>query len=87
MQTTVSEHDLRRRVVTHLRHSGVGAVGFGTGLGGRATAIYTIVETAKLNRIDPEAYLCDTLERIAEGHLIRRIDKLLPWSFNQEQRD
>jgi hypothetical protein len=47
--------------------------------GERAAAIYTIIQTAKLNGINPEAYLCDTLARIAEGHPINRIDELLPW--------
>ena len=47
--------------------------------GERAAAIYTIVETAKLNGVNPEAYLCDTLAKIAEGHPITRIDELMPW--------
>jgi transposase len=48
--------------------------------GGRAAAMYTLVHTAKLNSVNPEAYLRDTLARIAEGHPISRIDELLPWS-------
>jgi transposase len=47
--------------------------------GERAAAVYTIVQTAKLNGINPEAYLRDTLRRIAEGHPINRIDELMPW--------
>ena len=47
--------------------------------GERAAAIYTLLGTAKLNGIDPEAYLRDVLERIAE-HPINRIDELLPWN-------
>jgi len=54
----------------------------GSDVGGdRAAAIYTIVETAKLNQVNPEAYLRDTLSRIAEGHPISRIEQLVPWSF------
>lgn len=45
----------------------------------RAAAIYTLVETAKLNGLDPEAYLRDVLARIAE-HKIRRVAELLPWN-------
>jgi type II secretory pathway component PulL len=41
--------------------------------------MYTILQTAKLNGVNPEAYLCDTLARIAEGHSISRIDELMPW--------
>ena len=56
----------------------------GSNTGGeRAAAIYTIVQTAKLNGLNPEAYLRDTLTRIAEGHPINRIEELLPWRTKQ----
>lgn len=48
--------------------------------GERAAAIYSLVETAKLNGLDPEAYLREVLQRIAE-HPINRIDDLLPWNI------
>lgn len=48
--------------------------------GERAAAIYTIAQTAKLNAVNPEAYLTDTLARIANGHPISRIHELLPWA-------
>ena len=48
--------------------------------GERAAAFYTLVETAKLNGLDPEAYLRMVFERIAE-HPINRIDELLPWNI------
>ena len=47
--------------------------------GERAAAIYSLVQTAKLNGIDPEAYLREVLGRIAD-HPINRIDELLPWA-------
>jgi hypothetical protein len=47
--------------------------------GDRAAAMYTIVQTAKLNGVNPETYLRDTLARIADGHPISRIDELMPW--------
>jgi transposase len=51
--------------------------------GERAAAIYTLIGTAKLNGVDPEAYLRYVLERIAE-HPINRIDGLLPWNLLAE---
>jgi hypothetical protein len=48
--------------------------------GERAAAIYTLVETAKLNGLDPEAYFRDVLDRIAD-HPINRIGELLPWNI------
>ncbi len=49
--------------------------------GERAAALYTIVQTAKLNGVNPQAYLRDTLAKIADGHPINRIDELMPWRF------
>ena len=48
--------------------------------GERAAAFYSLVETAKLNGLDPEAYLREVFQRIAE-HPINRIDELLPWNI------
>ena len=50
--------------------------------GERAAGIYSLVETAKLNGLDPEAYLRDVLGRIAE-HPINRVDELLPWNIER----
>jgi IS66 C-terminal element len=49
--------------------------------GDRAAAIYTIVQTAKLNGVNPEAYLKDTLTKIAAGHPINKILQLMPWQM------
>jgi transposase len=46
--------------------------------GERAAAIYSLIGTAKLNGIDPEAYLRHVLERVAD-HPINRVEELLPW--------
>jgi len=48
--------------------------------GVRAAAMYTLTETAKMNGLDPEAYLRDVLARIA-AHPINRINELLPWNW------
>jgi hypothetical protein len=52
--------------------------------GERAAAIYSLVQTAKLNGLDPEAYLREVLSRIAE-HPINRIEELLPWNLTQSE--
>ena len=47
--------------------------------GRRAAAIYTLIETAKLNDVDPQAWLADMLARL-QDHPARRIAELLPWN-------
>ena len=48
--------------------------------GRRAAAIYTLIATAKLNEIDPQAWLADVLARLSD-HPARRIHDLLPWNW------
>ena len=48
--------------------------------GERAAAFYSLIGTAKLNGLDPEAYLREVFTRIAE-HPINRIEDLLPWNL------
>jgi transposase len=53
----------------------------GSDAGGRqAAAIYTLIETCRLNDIDPRAWLADTLERLP-GHPVIRLHELLPWNW------
>ena len=52
--------------------------------GERAAIVYTIAETAKLNGLDPEAYIAAVLDRLARGHTIDRLDDLLPWNIRLE---
>jgi transposase len=50
--------------------------------GERAAAIFSLTETAKLNSLDPEDYLRQVLERIAE-HPVKRGHELLPWNLTR----
>ena len=54
--------------------------------GERAAAIYSLIGSAKLNGLDPEAYLRYVLERIAD-HPVKAIDELLPWRVNLMQQN
>ena len=51
--------------------------------GERAAAIYSLIGTAKLNGLDPEAYLRHVISRIAE-HPVNRVAELLPWKVAGE---
>jgi transposase len=55
--------------------------------GERAAVLYTILETAKLNGLNPEAYLAGVIERMAKGHPINRLTELLPWNCNKQVAD
>jgi transposase len=53
--------------------------------GRRAAAIYTLIETAKLNDVDPQAWLADVLARL-QDQPAKRIDELLPWNWQRERQ-
>ena len=52
--------------------------------GERAAAIYTLIATAKLNDLDPQAWLADVLRRIND-HPASRLDELLPWNWRKPE--
>ena len=52
--------------------------------GEHAAAAYTLIATAKLNDINPHAWLADVLARIAD-HPASRLDELLPWNWKAAQ--
>jgi transposase len=50
----------------------------------RAAEIYTLIQTAKLNDVDPQAWLADVLARL-QDHPAKRIDELLPWHWKRQR--
>jgi transposase len=54
--------------------------------GERAAAMYSLIATAKLNEVDPRAWLADVLARIAD-HPASRLDQLLPWHWPRHSED
>ncbi|MFX7491451.1 transposase domain-containing protein, partial [Acinetobacter baumannii] len=50
----------------------------------RAAVIYSLIGTAKLNDIDPQAWLADVLMRIADAPQ-NRLQELLPWNWRPER--
>lgn len=51
--------------------------------GDRAAVIYTVLQSARLNGLDPEAYLADVIDRMAKGLSIGRLSELLPWRWSK----
>jgi transposase len=54
--------------------------------GRRAAAIYTLIQTARLNDVDPQAWLADVLARL-QDHPAKRIHELLPWNWMRERQE
>ncbi len=58
----------------------------GSKIGGeRAAAIYTIIETCKLNGVDPQTYIADVIAKIAADWPAARWDELMPWNWQPPQ--
>ncbi len=53
--------------------------------GERAAIIYSALETARLNGVDPERWLADVIDRLARRHSQPDLDQLLPWNCNQPE--
>lgn len=52
------------------------------GGGHRWAVLCSLIESCKLNNVEPYAYLHDVLTRMVDGHPINRLDELLPWAWN-----
>lgn len=53
--------------------------------GDRAAMMYSLIVTAKMNDVDPQAWLADLLARIA-AHPAQRLDELLPWNWRDQNK-
>src|SRR5262252_2935491 len=54
----------------------------GSDLGGeRWATLCSLIETCKMNGVEPYAYLRDVLQRMVDGHPVNRLDELLPWNW------
>ena len=47
--------------------------------------VASLIETCKLNGVDPQAWMADTMTKIVSGHLNSEIDDLLPWAYASPQ--
>lgn len=53
--------------------------------GERAAAIYSVIETRKLNGVEPQAYIADVIKKIASDWPASRWDELMPWNWQPPQ--
>lgn len=79
LDNNICERSIRPIALGRKNYLFMGSVG-----GGKAAAIaYTLIETAKMNAVDPEAWLTWVLGRVAD-HKINRINELMPWVWKAE---
>jgi hypothetical protein len=79
IDNNVAERVLRTIAITRKNFLFLGSEAGGE----RAAILYTVLQTAKLNGLDPEAYLADVIDRMTRGHPINRLAELLPWNWCQ----
>lgn len=77
IDNNVAERALRTVAVTRKSYLFLGSDEGGR----RAAAIYSIVESARLNGLDPHAYLADIIDKMAKGWPRSRLTELLPWQW------
>ena len=77
IDSNVVEHSIRPIALNRKNALFAGSDGGGE----HWATIASLVETAKLNGVDPYAYLADVVARIVAGHPQHQIDELLPWAY------
>ena len=77
LDTNTVERAIRPVALGRKNHLFAGSDGGGT----RWATVCSLITTAKLNEVEPFAYLKDVLERMSSGHPMSRLDDLLPWNW------
>ena len=78
---TAARHGQNERVIALSRKNDLFAGSDGGGA--RWTTVCSLIATAKLNDIEPFAYLKDVLERMTDGYPMSWLDDLLPWNWEK----
>lgn len=81
LDTNTVERAIRPIALGRKNHLFAGSDGGGQ----RWATVCTLIATAKLNNVEPYAYLKDVLERMADGHPVHRLDELLPWNWAESR--
>ena len=80
LDNNICERSIRPIALGRKNYLFMGSIG-----GGNAAATaYTLIETAKMNSVDPQAWLTWVLERLPD-HKINRIEELMPWNWEAEK--
>jgi len=80
LDTNPVERAIRPVALGRKNHLFAGSDGGGI----RWAIVCSLIESCKLNGVEPYAYLTDVLTRMADGYPINRLDALLPWAWNPE---
>ena len=76
IDSNIVERAIRPQAIT-----GKNSLFAGSVCGGRWASIATLMQTCKMNDVDPQAWLADVLDKIANRHPMSKIDELLPWAY------
>src|SRR5712664_2676994 len=80
LDTNPVERAIRPVALGRKNHLFAGSDGGGI----RWAIVCSLIETCKLHGVEPYAYLTDVLTRMVDGHLVNRLDELLPWTWKAE---
>jgi len=80
LDTNPVERAIRPVALGRKNHLFAGSDGGGV----RWAVVCSLIETCKLNGVEPFAYLKDVLTRMVDGHLVNRLDELLPWVWKPQ---